>query len=556
MMSEVVDQSEFAKDNITDRVIKLIWFLHISFVIQALSVVANMYMLWSPEEPDVYNSHWGTQSCKIILSLVTMTSVFIVWRVRTIEAAYNWKYHNLRSDSGVWLSGEIFLLSVHTPPFLDWALGLPGWWDTCNIFTFYRFYLLCEMLKINHPCWLRRGELVNVLRNSAGNAVAINTTYVVRVVLLQAPLQFWGSMFSFVLIIFTYWLYIMEQTATVYRPVWMWLYYTLTCFTGVGLGDVLVSTNLGRMITVMISMFGVAATAVFVSSLMNGVRMAENEIAAASVCDYLETTKRIKDHAATSIQRWWRNRIVEPRSESNIEMSIKPKLADQKRKWTKYPEWEDPLRNSANKIRLGFQKLLGRRSLLWSPKRSKRRTFNPGRRGGTIPELKLTEELESNAQQLTEKLEVLMSPTRSPSKKTGADDFIRGISRRHTIIGHNDKGMQENITNTTSIISVNRKQLRIEQRINTIDKNLKCLKIMLTQLCGGKAPDQNNNQVFWDEMERRMSTLIQCQSGTSETSSPVRQKHNQEDEEAKRVQKSGPDGGEELVGLKETDRKR
>eukprot|EP00495_Collosphaeridae_sp_1-RS-2012_P005073 TRINITY_DN444_c0_g2_i3.p1 TRINITY_DN444_c0_g2~~TRINITY_DN444_c0_g2_i3.p1 ORF type:complete len:549 (+),score=78.61 TRINITY_DN444_c0_g2_i3:74-1648(+) len=518
------------------------------------------------EEPDVYNQHWGTQSCKIILSLVTMASVFIVWRVRTIEAAYNWKHHKPRSDSGVWLSGEIFLLSVHTPPFIDWALGLPGWWDTCNIFTFYRFYLLCEMLKINHPCWLRRGELVNVLRNSAGHAVAINTTYVVRVVLLQAPLQFWGSMFSFVLIIFTYWLYIMEQTATVYRPVWMWLYYTLTCFTGVGLGDVLVSTNLGRMITVMISMFGVAATAVFVSSLMNGVRMAENEIAAASVCDYLETTKRIKDHAATSIQRWWRNCIVEPRSETNLEMSIRPKLADQKRKWTKYPEWEDPLRNSANKIRLGFQKgctkLLGRRSLLWSPKRSRKR---PGRRK-TISDMKLTQELESNAQQLTEKLEVLMSPSRSPSKnsKMGADEFIRGISRRHTSIGHNDKGAQENIATSTSIISVNRIQLRIEQRINTIDKNLKCLKIMLIQLCGGKAADQNNQkQIIWDEMERRLSTLsnsrpispqqkllAQLHSGTSEATSPLRQKQCQEEEQGKRVQKSGPDGGEELAGKK------
>merc|ERR1719474_473242 len=110
-----------------------------------------------------------------------------------------------------------------------------------------------------------------------------------------------------------------------YIPVWMWLYYTLTCFTGVGLGDVLVESNLGRMITVMISMFGVAATAVFVSSLMNGVRMAENEIAAASVCEYLETTKRIQVTAAMVIQRWWRNHIKQSngtryRVKSDIQM--------------------------------------------------------------------------------------------------------------------------------------------------------------------------------------------------------------------------------------------
>jgi len=521
---ESVDQSAFKSDtadltehdNITNSVIKHIWILHISFIVQIIAVVANMIMLWRPEKP-AFNSHWGTQTCKAILTLVTIIDVYIVWRVRTIEADYNWKHHKLRSDSGVWLSGELFLLSVHTPPFIDWAFALPGWWDTCNVFTFYRFYLLSEMLKINHPCWLRRGELVNVLRNSAGETVAINTTYVARVVLLQAPFRFWGTMFSCVLIVFTYWLFIMEQTATVYRPVWIWLYYTLTCFTGVGLGDVLVVTNFGRMITVMLSMFGVAATAVFVSSLMSGVRMAENEIAAANVCDYLETTKRIKECAAITIQTWWRDCMAELKGDTNMEMSIKLKPLHQKGSWRKYAEWEDPLRTSANRLRKGFQKLAKRRGL--------------GKVIGDMPpdnkvrlRRKFTEELESNEQQLSKKLEVLMSPSRRSSRshsnkgRLAAEEFIRRISMRRssaTMVAPYDNGEEQSLRNT-----------RLEDKICAIDKNLKNLKTMLTQLTQEKARykdnlthltdektrDKNNalrikNQIFKDEMERRLASL-------------------------------------------------
>jgi len=292
---------------------------------QLLCLIVNCELIWDYKDQGFTPSwsvkpNWGAQICKTLFTVFTFAMVVFVYKIRMHDREEALMFGIELAEGGrKYIYLELFLLCLHVPPFLNVAFEcqegssycVEEWVDTMNLYCLCKAYLMLEYYKIHHTCWIQREALQEVLKNSDGDPVLINSSYVVRAGLLEEPWTLTSKGFVTLLLIFCYWIFIAERAVD--RPddllpmgIHDTLYYILIVFTGVGLGELYCVTQIGRIVTVLISVIGVAFTAVSLSTLMSWVRMQEEEIAAASVADYLHTRQQVREEAAIMIQRWWR----------------------------------------------------------------------------------------------------------------------------------------------------------------------------------------------------------------------------------------------------------
>jgi len=155
---------------------RYVYCLMVTLIINVSAIYWNITAVWSPKQPSLWNDNLNTQMSKWIISITSVTMAILVILIRKLDLK-QLKAGKQRRRYYMFVLIESIILCLHVPP------KCFGWWvsrqrdDLKNVYGIFKVYLLFELLKLNHPLWLRRFEVASFQAKAPGLPVFIGNFF-------------------------------------------------------------------------------------------------------------------------------------------------------------------------------------------------------------------------------------------------------------------------------------------------------------------------------------------------------------------------------------------
>lgn len=290
--------------------------LLITLFIQSVAIIWNMFALWNPKEPKVWNDSIQTMAAKCIISITcTIITVLVVF-IRLIDLK-QLPEGSPRHRYNSFLALESFFLMIHVPPF---KLGIfTPQYDVWNILGTAKYYLVLEICKIHHPLWLRRYEAAAARAQANRPPRLIGSFFCWTAMLSQLdPMSFFACMLALALGMFTMWIYFMERASETFNMSDIIDYILSAFFSVPPFNYSALTTYTGRCIKIITGLFSMCYAAVVGWTF--GFRVAENAQTVTDLLDDVNEYIKVRHESAEAIQKWWKD-ILRQKS-SNVECTF------------------------------------------------------------------------------------------------------------------------------------------------------------------------------------------------------------------------------------------
>jgi len=283
-----------------DIVRSYIRYLIFLLVVQTIAILCNVLLVWDPRNPDVWVANWQTITSKSIISATCVMLTILTYCLRKIDQK---QLPAVERRTDFLLVLELIFLMIHIPPITLGCFGAEN--DVWNVMGTAKLYLLAEILKVNHPFWIRRYE-INAARNEERSlSYLVGTMFCFSQTLTKLdPIFIFISFLMLLLGMFTTWIYIVERSQKRF-DIWIMLDHVLSTFFSVPPADHgALQTLTGRNIKMLVGLFSMFYAAVVGWTF--GFRVAENKQFLEDMLNDLNANLKLQEKNATIIQRWWR----------------------------------------------------------------------------------------------------------------------------------------------------------------------------------------------------------------------------------------------------------
>jgi len=274
--------------------------------LQTIAIFWNIFVVWHPDEREVWNDNWQTRTSKTIITITCVALMTVVFQVRMIDYAQIPVERQSMPKMWSFMICEAIFLLLHVPP-VSGGIFSPQY-DVWNILGTSKYYLIIEVFKVKHPLWLRRHEASAARVEAKRPPLLIGSFFCFTALLSQLdPLVFFAWIMLVSLGMFTMWIYFMERTQVDF-DLPLTVDYILSAFFSVPPSDLnALHTMTGRFIKILTGLFSMLFAAVVGWTF--GFRVAENS---QTVTDLLTDVNKYictRDSCARIIQSWWRERL-------------------------------------------------------------------------------------------------------------------------------------------------------------------------------------------------------------------------------------------------------
>jgi len=293
-----------------------VFALLVTLFIQTIAIFWNMFALWSPDEPKVFNNNVQTKSAKFLITFTCILMTVLVIFIRLIdlkqlpEGSPRHRYHSF-------IALESFFLMIHVPP-VSFGMFEPEY-DGWNILGTAKYYLVLEICKIYHPLWLRRYEAAAARAQVNRPPRLIGSFFCWTALLSQLdPLSFFACMFVLALSMFTMWIYFMERASESFKLADIVDYILSAFFSVPPYNFNALTTYTGRCIKIITGLFSMCYAAVVGWTF--GFRVAENAQTVTDLLDDVNEYIKVRHESAKTIQKWWKDLLRQ--KSSNVECTF------------------------------------------------------------------------------------------------------------------------------------------------------------------------------------------------------------------------------------------
>jgi len=291
-----------------------VFALLITLFVHTIAIFWNMFALWSPDNPKVWNDNIQTTTAKCFITFTCIVMTVIVIFIRLIdlkqlpEGSPRHRYHSF-------IALESFLLMIHVPP-VKFGMFEPDY-DVWNILGTAKYYLVLEVCKIYHPLWLRRYEAAAARAQANRPPRLIGSFFCWTAMLSQLdPASFFACMLVLALAMFTMWIYFMERASETFRLEDI-IDYILSAFFSVPPYNFnALTTYTGRCIKIITGLFSMCYAAVVGWTF--GFRVAENAQTVTDLLDDVNEYIKVRHESAKIIQKWWKEIIMQKYSSAEF----------------------------------------------------------------------------------------------------------------------------------------------------------------------------------------------------------------------------------------------
>jgi len=275
-------------------------YLIFLLAVQMIAILCDVLLVWDPRNPEVWVRNWKTITSKSIISVTCIMLTILTYCIRKIDQK---QLPAVERGTSLLLVLELIFLMIHIPPFTFGLFGPEN--DVWNVMGTARLYLLAEILKVNHPFWIRRYE-INAARNEERSlSYLVGTQFCFSQTLAKLdPMFIFISFLMLLLGMFTTWIWIVERSQKKF-DIWIMLDHVLSSFFSVPPADHgALQTLTGRNIKMLVGLFSMFYAAVVGWTF--GFRVAENKQFLEDMLNDLNANLKLQEKNATIIQRWWR----------------------------------------------------------------------------------------------------------------------------------------------------------------------------------------------------------------------------------------------------------
>jgi len=154
---------------------RYVYCLMVTLLINVSAISWNISAVWSPKQPTLWNDNLNTQMSKWIISITSFAMATLVILIRKLDLK-QLKVGTPRRRYYMFVLIESIVLCLHVPPnCFGWRISPRE--DLKNVYGIFKVYLLFELLKLNHPLWLRRYEVASFQAKAPGLPVFIGNFF-------------------------------------------------------------------------------------------------------------------------------------------------------------------------------------------------------------------------------------------------------------------------------------------------------------------------------------------------------------------------------------------
>jgi len=284
--------------------------LLITLFVQTIAIFWNMFALWNPDEPQVWNDNIQTTTAKCLITVTCIIMTVIVIFIRLIDLR-QLPEGSPRHRYNSFIALESFFLMIHVPPF-KFGMFEPDY-DVWNILGTAKYYLLLEVCKIYHPLWLRRYEAAAARAQANRPPRLIGSFFCWTALLSQLdPMSFFACMLVLALAMFTMWIYFMERASDTFKLQDIVDYILSAFFSVPPYNFNALTTYTGRCIKIITGLFSMCYAAVVGWTF--GFRVAENAQTVTDLLDDVNEYIKVRHESAEIIQNWWKDILKQKHS--------------------------------------------------------------------------------------------------------------------------------------------------------------------------------------------------------------------------------------------------
>lgn len=289
----------FAADEENDAVRRYISYLLLSLGFQTIGIFWNVIAVWDSNMPDLWHDDWQRLVSKCIITITCIINTTLVYLIRKIDQRQLPDIHRTVWD----FAFELFIVLLHIPPWSWGVLTIQD--DVWNILGTAKLYLLAELVKINHPIWLRRYEVNAARLEWSKRSHLVGTTFCFsRAITELDPVFIFISLLMLFLGMFITWIYIMERSHRQFE-LWNMLDHVLSAFFSVPPANHgALQTLTGRNLKMFVGLFSMFYAAVVGWTF--GFRVAEKKQFVRDMLYDLDSNLKLQETNAIVIQRWWK----------------------------------------------------------------------------------------------------------------------------------------------------------------------------------------------------------------------------------------------------------
>jgi len=134
------------EENLLQR--RYVFALLLTLFVQTIAIFWNMFTLWNPNEPEVWNDNVSTRTAKSIITTTCIILTVLVILIRLTDLKQLPEGSSMRRYYS-FIVMESFFLMIHVPPLKLGVFKTPD--DVWNILGTAKYYLVLELCKIYHP---------------------------------------------------------------------------------------------------------------------------------------------------------------------------------------------------------------------------------------------------------------------------------------------------------------------------------------------------------------------------------------------------------------------